>query len=406
MRDYINVCLFGIFLRWCVSLYPYSGAGKPPMFGDYEAQRHWQEITVNLPLKEWYINSTDNDLEYWGLDYPPLTAYHSLLCGLVARYINPNFTTLHVSRGFESKDHKLFMRYTVLVIDLLIFIPAAFLLFRNNENICKSKSGLFSCFSALMLYPGLFIIDYGHFQYNNASLGLFIIAVGLLYKNLDYASGIFFVLALNYKQMELYHSLPFFAYFLGKFYKENTFFQCLKKLSIMGFVVLFTFLVCWFPFLNNFELIFQIIRRIFPIARGLFEDKVASFWCSLSIIFKLKLMFSNSTMALICLLTTLSLSLPSSVHLFCYPKPNVFKYSLINISFIFFLFSFHVHEKSILLVAIPASLVYCEEPLIVCWFFIISIIKYDNAFIQKFTEKGQENQEFSTPYNHLASYFI
>lgn len=30
-----------------------TGAGKPPMFGDYEAQRHWQEITVNLPVKEW-----------------------------------------------------------------------------------------------------------------------------------------------------------------------------------------------------------------------------------------------------------------------------------------------------------------------------------------------------------------
>jgi hypothetical protein len=30
------------------------GAGKPPMFGDYEAQRHWQEITLNLPVKQWY----------------------------------------------------------------------------------------------------------------------------------------------------------------------------------------------------------------------------------------------------------------------------------------------------------------------------------------------------------------
>lgn len=30
------------------------GAGKPPMFGDYEAQRHWQEITFNLPIKQWY----------------------------------------------------------------------------------------------------------------------------------------------------------------------------------------------------------------------------------------------------------------------------------------------------------------------------------------------------------------
>lgn len=28
-----------------------------------------------------YVNSSDNDLSYWGLDYPPLTAYHSWLCG-------------------------------------------------------------------------------------------------------------------------------------------------------------------------------------------------------------------------------------------------------------------------------------------------------------------------------------
>lgn len=53
------------------------------MFGDYEAQRHWMEITVNLPHSEWYHNSTRNDLLYWGLDYPPLTAYHSWLCGKV-----------------------------------------------------------------------------------------------------------------------------------------------------------------------------------------------------------------------------------------------------------------------------------------------------------------------------------
>jgi len=30
------------------------GQGKPPMFGDYEAQRHWMEVTYNLPLSRWY----------------------------------------------------------------------------------------------------------------------------------------------------------------------------------------------------------------------------------------------------------------------------------------------------------------------------------------------------------------
>jgi hypothetical protein len=25
------------------------------MFGDYEAQRHWQEVTYNLPVHEWLV---------------------------------------------------------------------------------------------------------------------------------------------------------------------------------------------------------------------------------------------------------------------------------------------------------------------------------------------------------------
>jgi len=45
--------LLALFLRCGVSLNSYSGAGKAPMFGDYEAQRHWMEITHNLPVAEW-----------------------------------------------------------------------------------------------------------------------------------------------------------------------------------------------------------------------------------------------------------------------------------------------------------------------------------------------------------------
>jgi alpha-1,3-glucosyltransferase len=47
------------------------------MHGDFEAQRHWMEMTTQLPISQWYFY----DLEYWGLDYPPLTAYHSWLLG-------------------------------------------------------------------------------------------------------------------------------------------------------------------------------------------------------------------------------------------------------------------------------------------------------------------------------------
>lgn len=68
----------GLF-RWTVSLWGYSGFQSPPMHGDFEAQRHWMEITKHLPVSQWYFY----DLQWWGLDYPPLTAYHSWVLGVM-----------------------------------------------------------------------------------------------------------------------------------------------------------------------------------------------------------------------------------------------------------------------------------------------------------------------------------
>ena len=35
-----GVLLFAVLIRALVSTHPHSGQGEPPMFGDYEAQRH------------------------------------------------------------------------------------------------------------------------------------------------------------------------------------------------------------------------------------------------------------------------------------------------------------------------------------------------------------------------------
>jgi alpha-1,3-glucosyltransferase len=78
-----------------------AGAGVAPKYGDYEAQRHWMEITVHTPVKQWYTNTTDNDLRYWGLDYPPLTAYQSWLHGRIIHFLDPAAVALNSSRGYE-----------------------------------------------------------------------------------------------------------------------------------------------------------------------------------------------------------------------------------------------------------------------------------------------------------------
>jgi alpha-1,3-glucosyltransferase len=72
----ILLMIVGLF-RWTTGFWGYSGFQSPPMHGDFEAQRHWMEVTTQLPITQWYFH----DLQWWGLDYPPLTAYHSWLVG-------------------------------------------------------------------------------------------------------------------------------------------------------------------------------------------------------------------------------------------------------------------------------------------------------------------------------------
>lgn len=221
---YLVLISAGLFLRTTISLHPYSGQNKPTMFGDFEAQRHWQEITVNLPTKDWYENTTENDLLYWGLDYPPLTAYHSCIVGKIAGIIDPAYIELHTSRGISTEEHKMFMRWTVIVADLLIYIPALILacnaVFYSLLKQNVQKVHLLYLLVALM-YPGQILIDNGHFQYNNISLGLACMAIAALLKDERILGAIFFVLALNYKQMELYHAIPFFCYLLSNCFVES-----------------------------------------------------------------------------------------------------------------------------------------------------------------------------------------
>lgn len=384
---------FAVLLRCCIIYHSHSGEDKPPMYGDYEAQRHWQEITLNLPPDKWYINTTDNDLQYWGLDYPPLTAYHSLLLGYIANRINPSFVKLHESRGLETEEHKYFMRLTVLIADVLIYIPA-FIYFvinlRSWSNCQFNESNIFkfskrdAILLTALIYPGLILIDHGHFQYNCVSLGLFVAAVAAIMQDSFILSSILFVLALNYKQMELYHALPFFFYTLGNYTpnKAKSWIYCVRMLICVSLAVLLTFSIIWIPFFKNKDVFFNAVLRLFPFSRGVFEDKVANIWCAINVVYKLRQIFTNAQLAKICLLVTTCAALPSCISLYLLPTKNAFIVSLINSALAFFLFSFQVHEKSILLVAVPVLLHFHNDPLPCFWFLVTSHFSMLPLFIK------------------------
>jgi len=66
----------------------------------------------------------------------------------------------------------------------------------------------------------------------------------------------------------------------------------------LGTVTASTFLIIFAPWLRPFPgPLLQVISRIFPFARGIFEDKVANFWCASNVVIKWRKWVTVSSMA-------------------------------------------------------------------------------------------------------------
>ncbi|KAI8086269.1 glycosyl transferase [Halteromyces radiatus] len=348
------ILAFATLIRFAVALNPYSGYDTPPLFGDYEAQRHWMEITTHLPLQQWYRY----DLQWWGLDYPPLTAYHSWLCGKIGGFIQSEWFALDTSRGYESPESKFFMRTTVIISELLIYIPAVFvfcqLVYGSQGYLKKHVSAIL-----ILLQPALIMVDHGHFQFNGVMLGFSLWTIIGLLSHHYILGAIAFCLALGFKQMALYYAPAVFAFLLGRCFIEDKGIFLFTKL---GITVIISFALMFWPWLKNVDELVQVIHRIFPVARGLYEDKVANVWCTLNIFIKLRQHLSLDATMKLSLVATLCVVIPISIHLGLYSSRRRFIYALVNSSLAFFLFSFQVHEKSILLPLLPVTLLVLEEP--------------------------------------------
>ncbi|KAG0696080.1 glycosyltransferase family 57 protein [Suillus ampliporus] len=373
-------------VKWCIGLGTYSGHGTPPMFGDYEAQRHWMELSIHLPIKEWYTY----DLQYWGLDYPPLTAYISWLCGKIGSLFESSWFALQTSRGIETAGSKLFMRATVFALDILVYVPALYTFVRAWQG-TRSSRKRHTALLTLLFHPALLLIDFGHFQYNSVMLGLTLLAINAFAAGHDLLGAMFFVLSLGFKQMALYYAPAIGSYLIGKCIylgpvHGTRLFLRLALTTTLAFMIMFA------PFLPPFSPLSSItapITRIFPFGRGLFEDKVANFWCFTNVlVLKWKRMFAGREGVLIKASTGLtalgflpavaalifggyktrlrtdakngSANGPTSTVHTVLPSPTpilpLLPYALLTCSISFFLFSFQVHEKTILVPLLPLTL--------------------------------------------------
>lgn len=377
----------GLF-HWSTGFWPYSGFQKPPMHGDFEAQRHWMELTIHLPVTHWYFH----DLEWWGLDYPPLTAYHSWILGYVGHYIDPEWFALYLSRGSDDAGLKVFMRATVIVSEFLVYTPAAVLCVRQLarlHNIDAWESAV--ALTALLMQPATILIDHGHFQYNTVMLGFQLAAMASMLAGRRLWSCVFFVCALGFKQMALFYAPAVAAYLAG-----SCLFPRVDLMRLIGIAVVTvaSFAALFLPLLLGtafdahrkvplpadattppllstlpFEIsdkawyrpyvvqLAQAIHRIFPFARGLFEDKVANIWCAVhaSGLHKLN-KYDGALLSRASLLLTLASIAPPCAILFFRPQKRLLPTALAATAWGFFLCGFQVHEKNVLLPLLPMTL--------------------------------------------------
>lgn len=391
LKDFINltslksnklvttlILVFSLLIKLLISNYGYSGKNNPPKYGDFEAQRHWMEVTVNLHIKDWYNNiDIYNPMSYWPIDYPPLSAYFAYFWGKIFEILSPNSIELINSRGEESYSTVKLMRATVIISDLLFFTLPVIILVNyiflklNKDSKHLSQINLIKIYICLILVlfsPSLLIIDHGHFQYNCVMLGLFVISLIFLINNNFEASIIFITMAINFKITALYYAFPYLIYCLYYTYKNYSLYKGMLKLFKYSIVFILTIIIIWMPWIyyNNYN---SVINRIFPLWRGVFEDKVASFWCTFNIFKKINtfkqnyLLFLSTSLTLIfCFPSLLIFKLDINSKEFKYYRNKMIIISIFTCSMSFFMFSFHVHEKTIMLPVLAFCL--CFDQLI------------------------------------------
>ena len=154
----------------------------------------------------------------------------------------------------------------------------------------------------------------------------------------------------------------------------------------LALVTISTFLILFLPFLPPFTSLSEMaqpIIRIFPFSRGVFEDKVSNFWCATNVLIKWRHWASRGALVKLSTLLTVLGFAPGVAIMYNTAKKlqaarklaqereidnqppflALLPYALLTSSLSFFLFSFQVHEKTVLLPLLPMTLLLSGAPI-------------------------------------------
>jgi alpha-1,3-glucosyltransferase len=245
---------------------------------------------------------------------------------------------------------------------------------------------------SILLSPGFLIIDHIHFQYNSFLYGILILSVVLARKQSTMLlSGVLFALLLCLKHIYLYLAPAYFVYLLRVYcLNPNNMLQPeVANILKLGTSIVAVFGAAFGPFLAWGQLD-QLKSRLFPFSRGLchaywapnawavysFLDRVlivAAPYLGLEVDEKAvnsvtRGLVGDTSFAVLpeitaqqCFALTLAFQTIALTKLWLTPTWESFVGALTLCGYASFLFGWHVHEKAILLVIIPFSLLAVKD---------------------------------------------
>ncbi|KAI0921312.1 hypothetical protein AcW1_004670 [Taiwanofungus camphoratus] len=389
---------------------------------DFEVHRNWLAITHSLPISKWYYDTTSE----WTLDYPPFFAYFEKLLSIPAYLVDPRIVDLN-NLNYEAWSVIAYQRTTVILTELVL--GAVLLRFIRGAADTTTQKIISA---SLFLHPGFLIVDHIHFQYNGFMFGILLWSILMARNDNKLASGFLFAVLLNFKHIYMYLAPAYFIYLLRSFCLSPSGELLPMRFVTLANTVILVFLVSLGPFLLMGQLP-QLLSRLFPFTRGLNHAYWApNAWALVTAADRVLLKFVKRGQ-----LQSLSVNVPGvastsrglvgdtifavlpnikPIHTFIItvafqsvylaklwttPTYKSFLTALTLCGYTSFMFGWHVHEKAILLVLVPLSLLAAENHEYFRTFMLASISGIFSLFPLLFTPAGQHvrvNEKESIPH--------
>ncbi|TFY59795.1 hypothetical protein EVJ58_g5552 [Rhodofomes roseus] len=372
---------------------------------DFEVHRNWLAITHTLPISKWYYDTTSE----WTLDYPPFFAYFEKLMSIPAYFIDPRIVDLN-NLNYDAWSVVAYQRSTVILTELVL---GAVLLRFVRGAVNPTTQRIIS--ASLFLHPGFLIVDHIHFQYNGFMYGILLWSILMAREDNKLASGFLFAVLLNFKHIYMYLAPAYFIYLLRSFCLSPSGALLPTRFISLANAVIGVFLVSLGPFLLMGQLP-QLLSRLFPFTRGLNHAYWApNVWALVTAADRVLLKvvkrgalamsvndagvastsrgFVGDTVFAVLpnvkpihtFIITIAFQTIYLVKLWRAPTYKSFVTALTLCGWTSFMFGWHVHEKAILLVLVPLSLMAADNHAYFRTFMIASVAGVFSLFPLLFT---------------------